>query len=322
MPSVQAGSQIDHYDIEKLIACSDTASIFRGTDLATGREVAIKIPHPEIEGDLLFYQRFLRERKICETLDHPAVVKAFKDDERSQVCIVMELAEGQLLRRVLNEHGKLPVERSVRIALAICEALEYIHSQGVVHRDLKPENVIIDAEDRIKLIDFGIASQAGARRLTFGKLSHVMGTPDYISPEQVKGKRGDARSDIYALGVMLYEMQTGETPFAGNNPFVSMHNRLVNDPVPPREIDPDITPELQEIIYRALERDPKHRYANAREFANDLLHQDRVTVADRSELHNWKQQRMPWTRTALFYGMLAMIPVVILGLLLFVASRG
>jgi serine/threonine protein kinase len=322
MPSVQAGSQIDHYDIEKLIARSNTASIFRGTDLATGREVAIKIPHPEIEGDLLFYQRFLREREIGEKLDHPAVVKAFKDDYRSQIYLVMELAGGQLLRQALSEQGKLPVERSVRIALAICEALEYIHSQGVVHRDLKPENVIIDAEDRIKLIDFGIASEAGARRLTFGKLSQVMGTPDYISPEQVKGKRGDARTDIYALGVMLYEMLTGETPFAGNNPFVSMHNRLVNNPVPPREIELSITPELQEIIYRALERNPKNRYANAREFANDLLHQDRVTVADRSELHNWKQQRIPWTRTALFYGMLAMIPFVILGLLLFVASRG
>jgi eukaryotic-like serine/threonine-protein kinase len=207
------------------------------------------------------------------------------------------------------------------IVLAICEALEYIHSLGVVHRDLKPENIIIDDEDRIKLIDFGIASQVGARRLTFGRLSQVMGTPDYISPEQVKGKRGDGRSDIYALGVMLYEMLTGKTPFPGKNPFVSMHNRLVNNPVPPREIDPSITPELQEIIYRALERDPRNRYANAREFADDVLHQDRVRVADRSELRNWRQES-PSSRTALIYGMVAMIPLVILGLLLFVAHHG
>jgi eukaryotic-like serine/threonine-protein kinase len=321
MPSVQPGSQIDHYAIEELVARSNTASIFRGKDLCTGREIAIKIPHPEVEGDLLFYQRFLREQEIGEKLDHPAVVRAFKDDQRTQVYIVMELAEGQLLRQVLNEQGKLPVERAVGIALAICEALEYIHSLGVVHRDLKPENIIIDDEDRIKLIDFGIASQVGARRLTFGKLSQVMGTPDYISPEQVKGKRGDGRSDIYALGVMLYEMLTGKTPFPGKNPFVSMHNRLVNNPVPPREIDPSITPELQEIIYRALERDPKTRYANAREFADDLLHQDRVRVADRSELRNWRQES-PSSRTALIYGMVAMIPLVILGLLLFVAHHG
>jgi eukaryotic-like serine/threonine-protein kinase len=292
MPSVQPGSQLDHYAIEELVARSNTASIFRGKDLCTGREIAIKIPHPEVEGDLLFYQRFLREQEIGEKLDHPAVVRAFKDDQRTRVYIVMELAEGQLLRQVLNEQRKLPVERAVGIALAICEALEYIQSLGVVHRDLKPENIIIDDEDRIKLIDFGIASQVGARRLTFGKLSQVMGTPDYISPEQVKGKRGDGRSDIYALGVMLYEMLTGKTPFPGKNPFVSMHNRLVNNPVPPREIDPSITPELQEIIYRALERDPKNRYPNAREFADDLLHQDRVRVADRSELRNWRKSRL------------------------------
>ena len=322
MPSVQPGSQLDHYVLDELVARSDTASIFRGTDLRRGRKVAIKIPHPEVEGDLLFYQRFLREQEICEKLDHPAVVKAFEDDQRTQVYMVMELAPGQLLRRVLSEQGKLPVERAVRIALAICEALDYVHAQRVVHRDLKPENIMVDGDDRIKLIDFGIAGQSGARRLTFGKFSRVMGTPDYISPEQVKGKRGDGRSDIYALGVMLYEMLTAQTPFGGNDPFVTMNNRLVNHPVPPREIDPGIAPELQEIIYRALERDPKNRYATAREFANDLLHQDRVGVADRPELRDWHRQRTPWTQRAWFYGMLAMIPVVIFGLLLLVARNG
>ena len=322
MSSVQPGSQLDHYTIEELVARSNTASIFRGTDLRTGRRVAIKIPHSEVEGDLLFYQRFRREQEICETLDHPAIVKAFKDDKRSQVFIVMELAEGQLLRQVLSEQGKFPAERAVRIALAVCEALEYIHAQGIVHRDLKPENIILDAEDRIKLIDFGIAGQAGARRLTFGKLSQVMGTPDYIAPEQVKGKRGDARTDVYALGVILYEMVTGETPFPGKNPFVSMHSRLVNDPVPPREIDPSIAPELQEVIYRALERNPKSRYSSARKFANDLLNQGWVRVADRRELRDWRRQRTPWTRTVVIYGMLAMIPLVIFGLLLFVARHG
>jgi serine/threonine-protein kinase len=320
MPSVQPGSKLDHYAIEELVAHTDTASIFRGTDLRTGRKTAIKIPHPEIEGDLLFYQRFRREQGICEKLDHPAVVKAFEDAERSQVYIVMELAEGRLLRQVLSE-GKLSVERAVGITLAICEALEYIHTHGVVHRDLKPENIVVDAEDRIKLIDFGIAGQSGARRLTFGKFSQVMGTPDYIAPEQVKGKRGDARADIYALGIMLYEMLTGETPFPGENPFVSMHNRLVNNPVPPCEIDPSITPELQEIIYRALERDPKNRYATAREMVWDLEHQDQVGVAERTELTDWRKRRSQWPRRLAFYAMLALIPVVVFSLLLWVARH-
>ena len=181
---------------------------------------------------------------------------------------------------------------------------------------------MIDAEDRIKLIDFGIAGESGAPRLTFGKLAQVMGTPDYISPEQVRGKRGDARVDIYALGVILYEMVTGKIPFPGRNPFVSMHNRLVNNPIPPRQIDPDISPELQEILYRALARNPRNRYSSASEFAADLRHRDQVEVADRPELRDWRRERTPWTQSLAFYGILAMIPVVIFGLMLIVAHLG
>jgi serine/threonine-protein kinase len=191
-----------------------------------------------------------------------------------------------------------------------------------VHRDLKPENIMIDGDDRIKLIDFGIAGQAGSKRLTFAKLSQVAGTPDYIAPEQVKGKRGDARSDIYALGVMLYEMTTGRTPFGGSNPFAVMNDRLLNNPVPPCEVNPEIPPALQETIYRALERDPQNRYSTANEFAWDLEHLDQVGVEDRPELHDWKHRRTPWARQVLFYVALALIPVVVFGLLLLVARRG
>ena len=321
MISLHTGDQLDHYRIEGVAARSGMASIFRGTDMRTGRQVAIKVPHPEMESDVVLFERFQREDEIGRKLDHPGVVKVYGDDDRSQLYMVMEWVDGRLLRQILNDQKPLPPDRAVRIATGIAEALDYIHTHGVVHRDLKPENIMVDSQDNIKLIDFGIASNQGARRITFAKFSQTMGTPDYISPEQVRGKRGDPRSDIYALGVMLYEMLTGKVPFSGPNPFAVMNDRLLNNPVPPRELNPEISPQLQEIIYRALERDPRNRYATAREMAWDLKHQDQVGVSDRAELRNWKRRSTPWVRRVLFYVGLALIPILVFGLLLLVARH-
>jgi serine/threonine protein kinase len=322
MASLNPGDQLDHYRVDSLVARSGMASIFKGTDLRNGTPVALKIPHPEMESDVVFFDRFKREQDIGVKLNHPAVMKVFSDPDRSQIYMVMEWVDGTLLRNILRQEGKLSAERATRIAIGICSALEYIHKSGITHRDLKPENIMIGRSDDVKLIDFGIAGQEGARRLTFAKLQNVMGTPDYISPEQVKGKRGNGRSDIYAMGVMLYEMLTGEMPFKGPNPFAVMNDRLANYPIPPRELDPNITPQLQEIIYRAIERDPANRYAKVSEMLNDLQHQGEVGVAsDRLELHEWKVRKATWHKKALFYALLALIPIVIFGFLLFVAKH-
>lgn len=321
MTSLHTGDTLDHYRIENVAARSGMASIFRATDERTGQTVAIKVPHPEMEADPVFYDRFQREQQIGEKLNHPNVMKVFPNGDHSQLYMAMEWVDGRLLRQILNEQRKFPPERAINIALQIALALEYIHANGVVHRDLKPENIMVDASDHIKLIDFGIAANVGSKRLTFAKFTQTMGTPDYISPEQVKGKRGDGRSDTYALGVMFYEMLTGKVPFTGSNAFTIMNDRLLNNPVPPREIDPSISPELQEIIYRAIERDPAKRYQSAREFAHDLQHPEQVGVADREELSNWKIRRQPRTRQVLFYLAMAAIPVVIFAILLWVAKH-
>jgi eukaryotic-like serine/threonine-protein kinase len=315
----ETGHYLDHYRLDDLVARGGMASIFRVTDVRTGRRLAIKVPHPEAECDVSFFERFQREALICRELDHPGVLKAMGDESHSRPYMVMEWVEGQLLREVLDEEGPLPPERATRIALAICTALDYIHARGVVHRDLKPENVIMDADDHIKLIDFGIAAKAGARRLTFGKLSNIMGTADYISPEQVKGKRGDARSDVYALGIMLYEMLTGETPFRGSSPLAIMNARLKTAPLPLRSANPGLSPRLASILGRALERDPNRRYASALEFAYDLEHQDQVGTAEGAATGSSKANRGQRWKKLLFYGALAALPVTIFALLLYVA---
>ena len=319
--SLHPGDMLDHFELQSIVATSGMATVFRATDVRTGETFAIKVPHPEIESDPTLFDRFRREEEIGTRIDHPGVMKVLANPDRSQVYMVMEWLDGRLLRQLMNEESKLTPERAARLTIAICHALEHIHAAGVVHRDLKPENIMVGKDDSVHLIDFGIAASAGSRRLTFAHFSQSMGTPDYISPEQVRGKRGDARSDVFALGVMLYEMLTGAVPFRGDNPFAVMNDRLLNQPVPPRKLNPEITPQMQEIIYRAIEREPKNRYASARELAHDLENQDEVGVAERPEAAEWQKRQSPERRRWLLYAALALIPVTVFVLLFLIAKR-
>ena len=320
LDNLEAGAQLDYYRIDAAVARSGMASIFRATDMRDSRTVALKIPHPEMEADPILFDRFQREAGIGERLNHPKVMRVYGGEKRSRVYMVMEWCNGRLLRHILNE-GPITKDRALRIASGILDALEYIHANGVVHRDLKPENIMVDENDNVKLIDFGIASDTAARRLTYANFTATLGTPDYISPEQVKGRRGDGRSDIYAVGVMLYEMLSGKLPFSGPSPLAIMNDRVLNYPIPPTVADPSISPQLQEVLYRALEREPQNRYAKAQEFQWDLEHLDEVGIENRAELRDWRKRKSYLSRRILLYVSLALLPVAVLLLMIFLAHR-
>lgn len=321
MDHLAPGEMLDHYRIEALVARSGMAMLYKAVNDHNGQQVAIKVPLPEMESDPVLFERFKREEEIGQLLDHPGIVKTFNHEDRSRPYMVTEWAEGRLLRAILNEEKKLPLDRAVKITLGICEALDYMHKRGIVHRDLKPENVMVGPDDAIKLIDFGIAMKEDARRLTFVNLSASLGTPDYISPEQVKGQRGDQRSDIYSVGIILYEMLTGRVPFIEPNPLAAMNERLLHDPLPIRELDSTISPEIEEILKRALERDPRHRYATAHELIWDLEHQEQVGVREPDARPVVRGGRRRLNGKLLLYVAMAVVPLVLFVAMLLLAKR-
>ncbi len=239
---------------------------------ANGSFVTLKFPSPELVGDPATYERFRREFKIGQTLSHPAVPRAFLMSETpTGPCLVMEFIEGKSLRTILGDRIRLPLQEALDIISQLAEVLAYLHSHGVYHRDLKPENVLIDSDGKVHIIDFGIALLQRARRVTWRNLSDVLGTPDYMSPEQIQGKRGDARTDLYALGIMFYELLTGTVPFQGDNSMAVMHQHLtVTPPLLPPELA--VPAAIEAIIMKAIRKNPKERYQSAEAFLADLTH--------------------------------------------------
>lgn len=321
MRELNAGEKLDQYQLTELLARSGMASIFKAVDTLGGETVAIKVPYLQFESDVVFYSRFEREEKIGQRLDHPNIIKVLTPVRKSRMYIAMEYVEGSSLRAMMRDKRPFPAERALDIARQICEALVYMHSQRVVHRDLKPENILINEEGRVKIMDFGIALDESARRLTWSGLSSTIGTPDYMSPEQVSGRRGDTRTDIYALGTMLYEMLTAELPYTGPNVYAVMRAKTSEDPRPPSSYQADIDPHLQEIILHAIERQPRNRYESAARMLEDLRDPASVKATDRaSRLHPRiarfrRLRRGLWT--ALFFASLA----ALFALLIWLANR-
>jgi serine/threonine-protein kinase len=316
----QPGSQLDHYRLDRLVVHDRGTTTFQAMDLNTNQLVAIEIPDPEIEADPVLFERFQREEEASKALDHPGLIKVIgKGVGKSGhpgAYMVKEWFEGVTLREVLSR-GKIASERAIHLTITICEVVEFVHKRGIVLLDVEPEHVLVGPDDRVKLNHLGVSSKFGTRRLTFTKLSQIVGSSQYISPEELKGQKVDARSDIYSIGLMFYEMLTGQLPFQGTG----VYDRLARHLIPPRELDPSISPQLQEVLYRALEREPRNRYATALELETDLTHLDRVGVANRPEINAWRTEGSLSIKKLATYAALALIPIAVFIVMLLLARR-
>jgi eukaryotic-like serine/threonine-protein kinase len=277
------GDKLDQYELTDLLARSGMASIFKARDTETGAAVALKIPHIQFESDVVFSERFRREEEVGQRLVHPNIVKVLKPREKSRMYMAMEYVDGKSLRAIL--HGKahkvpLPVEQALDIARQVCDALAYLHDEGVVHRDIKPENILLLANGQVKILDFGIALFESERRLTWMGLSNAIGTPDYMAPEQIRGRRGDPRTDVYAVGTLLYEMLTCNLPYESSNPRALLRAKTTEDARPPSYYVPGFDPHLEAIVLRAIERDPRDRYGSAKQLLDDLANPSAVRPWD------------------------------------------
>jgi len=321
---LQPGNLLDErFQITDVIHRSAMSSVFKATDLKTGRLVALKVPLPSLEGDPAAFSRFEREEEIGRTLSHPNILQIIPvdDREKSRPYLVMELLEGQTLERLMQQIKPLPEADALPIVSQICDGLQYLHTHGVVHRDLKPQNIMLCADGSVRIMDFGIAKAEASRRITFGGFSPTMGTPDYMAPEQVKGQRGDERTDIYSLGAVLYEMLTGRVPFEGPTAYVIMNARLTGDPVAPRVRNLSIRPEVEEIVLHAMARDPRDRYPSAAAMKSEVDAPETVQITGRAGRLKapvpWKN-RWRMVRIALIT---IVVPVVLFFLFFLMFSR-
>ena len=268
----QPGDLIDRYQVVVSLGEGAYAETYKATDTTSGATVVLKMPNPNLLGDPGLFQRYRRESDIARKLDHPGVQRGVDGGQnRTEPYLVLEYIEGDNLRRVLRSGpSPLPIATAVTWGHQLADALAYLHRLGIVHRDMKPENVLVDADSRLKIADFGTAMLEGARRLTWKHLSESLGTPDYMSPEQIQGERGDARSDVYAWGIMMYEFLTGRVPFGGDNWMAVMAGHLQEDPPPLRKLRPDVPAALEAVVTHAMRRQPAHRYQSADELVRDL----------------------------------------------------
>jgi eukaryotic-like serine/threonine-protein kinase len=256
------------YRIQRKLGAGGMADVYLAEDQELGRRVAIKILNGRHANDAQFIERFRREAKNAAALNHPNIVSIYdRGNAEDTYYIAMEFLDGRTLKELIVSRGAAPINVAIEYARQILSALRFAHRHGIVHRDIKPHNVLVDAEGRVKVTDFGIA-RAGTSQMT--ETGSIVGTAQYLSPEQARGGEVDPRSDLYSLGIVLYELLTGKTPFDGDTPVEIAMKHLSNAPKPPSKLRPDIPPELDMVVLRALAKNPDDRYQSADEMEADL----------------------------------------------------
>jgi beta-lactam-binding protein with PASTA domain/predicted Ser/Thr protein kinase len=252
------------YRVESRIGSGGMADVYCARDEQLGRKVALKVLHRRFAEDEEFVERFRREASSAAGLQHPNVVQVFdRGSWDGTYYIAMEFLPGRSLKQIIREEGPLDPVRAVDIAIGILRAARFAHKRGIVHRDIKPHNVIVDPEGRVKVTDFGIA-RAGASDMT--ETGAIMGTAAYLSPEQAQGHAVAATSDLYSIGIVLYEMLTGRVPFEADSAVTIALKQVSEDPVPPRAINPAVSPELEDVVLQAMQKDPARRFPDADSF--------------------------------------------------------
>ncbi|MGH3426743.1 MAG: Stk1 family PASTA domain-containing Ser/Thr kinase, partial [Mycobacteriales bacterium] len=264
------------YELGELLGYGGMAEVHRGRDQRLGRDVAIKVLRADLARDANFQARFRREAQNAAALNHPAIVAVYDTGEERMPegtlpYIVMEYVEGRTLKEVLVEEGRLMPQRALEIVADVCSALEFSHKHGIIHRDIKPGNVMLTQSGSVKVMDFGIARAISNATATMTQTSAVIGTAQYLSPEQARGESVDARSDVYSTGCLLYELLVGEPPFTGDNPVAVAYQHVREDPVPPSEHDHEINGSMDAVVLKAMAKNPANRYQSAAEMRTDLL---------------------------------------------------
>ena len=266
----------DRYELGDILGFGGMSEVHKARDVRLHRDVAIKILRADLARDPNFYQRFRREAKHTASLNHPSIVAVYDTGEAQTPggnvpFLVMEYVDGATVGKLIQRHGAMPPRRAISVIADVCTALEFSHSRGIVHRDIKPANIMITPTGAVKVMDFGIARAMNATtgdRLT--ATSAVVGTAQYFSPEQARGQQVDARTDVYSLGCVLYEMLTGQALFTGDTPLSVAYQHVREQPVPPSQRHGGISPDLEAVVLKALAKKPENRYQSAAEMHADL----------------------------------------------------